>query len=91
MEAEEIPHLYTAPVSWNSYNFTFLKPTVLYHFARNRSVDSEVVGWVCRVEGGEAGHGFGICDSKALLPEETRIKKNTMGERLVPQQVIGLA
>lgn len=30
--------------------------------------------------GGEAGHGFGICDSKASLPEETRIKKNSRGK-----------
>lgn len=29
---------------------------------------------------GEAGHGFGICDSKASLPEEIRIKKNSRGE-----------
>lgn len=77
---EEIPHLYTAPVPWNSQNFTFFKPTVLYHFAWNWSVDSEVTSWVCRVGGGEAGHGFGICDSKASLPEEIRIKKNSRGE-----------
>lgn len=45
-------------------------------------MDSEVISWVCSVEGGEAGHcgEAGICDSKTSLPEEASFKKNIWGK-----------